>query len=86
LLLEKNTSNLQLSLDSILSVTPSNTARIKLLDAIMAKAATDRVDNNWLARRRYRVMKTLKKPVLGEEDLLVKLTVEGGGVPFLQST
>ncbi|KAJ7499018.1 hypothetical protein FB451DRAFT_1203972 [Mycena latifolia] len=73
-------------LDSIILVTPSNTARIKLLGAIMAKAGTDRVDNNWLARQRYRVMKTLNKPLLGEEDLLVKLSVEGGGVPFLQST
>ncbi|KAJ7276303.1 hypothetical protein B0H12DRAFT_14168 [Mycena haematopus] len=46
----------------------------------------ERVDNNWLARQRYRVMKTLKKPIRGEEELLVKLIIEGGGVPFLQNT
>ncbi|KAJ7129787.1 hypothetical protein C8R44DRAFT_777696 [Mycena epipterygia] len=77
---------IQDALAKILAETPSNTTRIKLLDAIMTRAGTDRVDNHWLARQRYRVMKTLKKPELGEEELLVKLTVEGGGVPFLQNT
>ncbi|KAJ6599162.1 hypothetical protein DFH09DRAFT_27355 [Mycena vulgaris] len=77
---------MQSILESILSETPSNTERFKLLDEIMARAGTDRVENSWLARQRYRVMKTLKKPIRGEEDLLVRLAVEGGGVPFLQST
>jgi hypothetical protein len=73
-------------LAKILAESPSNAARIKLLDSIMAKAETERVDNKWLARQRYQAMKTLRKPIIGEEELLVKLTVEGGGVPFLQST
>jgi hypothetical protein len=73
-------------LAKILAETPSNTARIELLDSLVEKAGPDQAVNNWLERQRYRIMKTLKKPAHGEEDLLVKLTVEGGGVPFLQST
>ncbi|KAF7352874.1 Zn(2)-C6 fungal-type domain-containing protein [Mycena venus] len=79
-------TRLEDALAKILEESPSNLARIKLLDSIMAGAAMEQVDNNWLARQRYRVMKTLKKPSHGEEELLVKLTVEGGGVPFLQNT
>ncbi|KAJ7744541.1 hypothetical protein DFH07DRAFT_834750 [Mycena maculata] len=77
---------LQDALGKILAEALSNKPRIKLLDSIMSRAGRDRVDNKWLARQRYRVMKTLKKPKLGEEELLVKLSVEGGSVPFLQST
>ncbi|KAF7355229.1 Zn(2)-C6 fungal-type domain-containing protein [Mycena sanguinolenta] len=67
----------------MLTESPSNKSRIHLLDAIMAGAG--QVDSNWLARQRYQVMKSLKQPICGEEELLVKLTVEGGGVPFLKS-
>ncbi|KAJ7904418.1 hypothetical protein B0H14DRAFT_2662734 [Mycena olivaceomarginata] len=62
-------------LAKILAESPSNAARIKLLDSIMARAETER-------RQRYQAMKTLRKPIIGEEELLVKLTVEGGGIPF----
>ncbi|KAJ7781345.1 hypothetical protein B0H16DRAFT_1447812 [Mycena metata] len=59
----------------------TNTARFGLLDAIAEK-----MDSDWLARQRHELTRTLKKPIRGEEGLLVKLSVEGGGVPFLQTT
>ncbi|KAJ6515990.1 hypothetical protein C8R45DRAFT_226413 [Mycena sanguinolenta] len=75
---------IQDALVKMLTESPRNASRIHLLDAIMEGA--EQVDNNWLARQRHQVMKSLKKPICGEEELLVKLTVEGGGVSFLQST
>ncbi|KAK7061636.1 Zn(2)-C6 fungal-type domain-containing protein [Favolaschia claudopus] len=72
------------ALARILAGSTSNSARMKLLDSV-AEEAEQRGVNDWLAQQRDQVVKTLKKPSSGEEELLVRMAVEGGGVSFLQN-